>query len=235
MNMEKKSLVDEAYEQIRQKICDFELQPGQTISDFILSKELGMSRTPIREALRRIENDGLIIKGGSGQSYSVSEITAEDLEDLFDARIGLELTALCILLRDGIDEEKIDFLGRINEQMEHFNKEGAIRQQFHMDQQFHDQLIQMAGNTRLIRFAESLRLQLSRVRVLSYLERSYQDKAYREHKELLVLLKEKRDKEAVALLRDHIKSTEQNYIHILKNRLNGESMGVLSAVMRSDR
>lgn len=234
MSVEKKSLVDEAYEKIRQKICDFELLPGQAISDFILSKALGMSRTPIREALRRIESDGLITNGGSGQSYHVSEITKEDLKDLFDARIGLELTALCILLRDEITDDQVEFLSKINERMEAANKEGLIRQQFHLDQQFHDQLIQMSGNVRLIRFAESLRLQLSRVRVLSYLERSYQDKAYREHKALLKLIKEKKDKESIVLLRNHIKSTELNYVSILENRLNGESLGVLSAVMRSE-
>ena len=65
MEIEKKSLVDEAYEKIRQKICDFELTPGQAISDFILSKELGMSRTPIRMALQKIESDGLIRDGGT--------------------------------------------------------------------------------------------------------------------------------------------------------------------------
>ena len=64
--MEEKTLVDVAYERIRQQICDFELVPGQAVSDFILSKNLGMSRTPIRMALQRLENDRPKEPGGQG-------------------------------------------------------------------------------------------------------------------------------------------------------------------------
>ena len=118
MEIEKKSLVDEAYEKIRQKICDFELTPGQAISDFILSKELGMSRTPIRMALQKIESDGLIRDGGAGQSYFVCEITKEDIIDLFDARKGIELTALELMMKRGVQKEELEYLNKINEQME---------------------------------------------------------------------------------------------------------------------
>ncbi|MCI8888153.1 MAG: GntR family transcriptional regulator [Hungatella sp.] len=235
MEIEKKSLVDEAYEKIRQKICDFELVPGQAISDFILSKELGMSRTPIRMALQKIESDGLIRDGGAGQSYFVCEITKEDIEDLFDARKGIELTALELMMKRGAGVEDLEYLRRINERMEEVNKQGHVKQQFYYDQRFHDKLVLLSANSRIIRFHESLLLQFTRMRVLSYLDRSYQDKAYRDH-DLVLDMIEKGDKEgASAALRGHIETAKQDYIGLLTNKLNSESFGVLSYTMKSDR
>ena len=54
------SLTNKAYETIRQQIFDFDLFPGQIVSDYLLSKELNMSRTPIRQALMRLKNEGLL-------------------------------------------------------------------------------------------------------------------------------------------------------------------------------
>ena len=54
-------LVDQAYEDIKNMICNFELIPGQIVSDFTLSKKMGMSRTPIRQALQKLEGDDLIV------------------------------------------------------------------------------------------------------------------------------------------------------------------------------
>ena len=208
MEIGKKSLVDEAYEKIRQKICDFELTPGQTISDFILSKELGMSRTPIRMALQKIESDGLIRDGGAGQSYFVCEITKEDIIDLFDARKGIELTALGLMMKRGVQKEELEYLNKINEQMEIVNKQGRVKQQFYYDQKFHDKLVFLSANSRLIKFHESLLLQFTRMRVLSYLDRSYQDKAYRDHDRVLRMIREENFDKAFDALKEHIESAK---------------------------
>ena len=77
-------LVDQAYEDIKNMICNFELIPGQIVSDFTLSKKMGMSRTPIRQALQKLEGDDLIVDAGAGKSYQVSPITEDGIIDLFD-------------------------------------------------------------------------------------------------------------------------------------------------------
>lgn len=234
MTEEKKTLVDEAYERIQQKICNFELVPGQAVSDFILSKELKMSRTPIRVALQKLENDGMIRNGGIGQSYFVQEITEEDIVDLFDARCGIEMTALELLMRRDINADDIIYFRKLNGLMEEENQKGHIRQQFLFDQKFHDKLVFLSKNSRIIRFYESLRLQFTRIRVLSYLERSYQDKAYREHEQIIAKMEAGDQAGAVSILRDHIDSTKRNYLTLLTERLQGESFGVLSNAMKAD-
>ena len=87
------SLTNKAYETIRQQIFDFDLFPGQIVSDYLLSKELNMSRTPIRQALMRLKNEGLLEEQIGKKNYRVSTITKEDIQDLFDFREGIETTA----------------------------------------------------------------------------------------------------------------------------------------------
>lgn len=235
MAQKEKNLVDEAYEIIRQKICDFELVPGQPVSDFILSKSLCMSRTPIRMALQRLEVDRLVEPGAQGQSYAVSRITAEDIADLFDARCGLEIACLRLFMSKPFRSEALDRLNEINERMREEDLKGRIRQQFYYDQKFHDQLVQLSGNFRLNRFNSTLTPHLTRLRVLSYFERSYQLKAYNEHHSVIRAIAENDEERAVLHLKEHIASTKYNYILLLKNRLNTESVGVLSYAMTHDR
>ncbi len=232
--MDRKSLVDEAYEKIREKICNFELMPGRTLSDFTLSKELGMSRTPIRAALQRIENEGLIRDGGAGQGYVVCEITEDEIIDLFDARCGLEMTALRLIERKGLTEEGLEQLRLINGLLQSAYDRKEIRHHFVLDQKFHDKLVCLSQNDKLARFHDTVRLQLSRMRVLSYLEPTYQKKACDEHEQLLQYLIDGNWKGAEDVLFEHIESTKENYVNLLKNRLDDDIFNMIRYFMNSE-
>ena len=101
------SLTNKAYETIRQQIFDFDLFPGQIVSDYLLSKALNMSRTPIRQALMRLKNEGLLEEQSGKKNYRVSTITKEDIQDLFDFREGIETTAFMLSWRNGITSEQL--------------------------------------------------------------------------------------------------------------------------------
>ena len=229
----KVSLVEEAYEKIKQKICDFELYPGQEISDFTLSNELGMSRTPIRQALGQLENDGLIFDGGQGRGYIVCEITEEEIRDIFAARECIETMSLKLAMDQGIKEESFAYLEKINRPMEEMDQTGNIKRQFYFDQQFHNYLVLLSGNKRLIRFYETLRIQLSRLRVLSYLERSYQKKAYNDHSRVIECIREKDGEGAVRALTVHIETSQDDYCDLLTNRIALDSYGMLRFLMKT--
>ena len=79
------TLVGDAYRKMLDGIWAYRYAPGSSLSDFTLSKELGISRTPIREALFLLIDDGLVRKKGAG-GFEVTEITKEEIEDLYDAR-----------------------------------------------------------------------------------------------------------------------------------------------------
>lgn len=221
------SLVDEAYRDIKNMICNFELTPGQVVSDFTLSKKLGMSRTPIRQALQRLEIDNLIEDAGTGKSYQVSQITEEEIIDLFDAREGIEVMAIRVAIEKGVCETRLIELERINRNMEDANVAGKIKENFELDQQFHDYLVNSSGNKKLIRFHDSILVQLRRVRMISYLERKYQDKAYRDHQKVLEGLRLRDNDLAQKALAEHIETAKQDYLRVIREKDIAEDFGML--------
>lgn len=228
----KRTLAEEAYLRIRDKICDFELYPGQEVSDFILCRELGMSRTPVREALVQLERDGLVRNPGVGKSYQVSEITAEEIVDIFDAREAVEVTSLRLAMERGVTKEEREELDRINRKMEEQNEAGNLRLQFHYDQQFHNYLVELGGNQRMRRFYESLRIQLGRMRVLSYLESSYQRKAYNDHRAVVEAVERGEASEAMKALVHHIRTSRRDYCDLIQNRVSLDAYGMIRFLMK---
>ena len=112
---DKNNLAEEAYTYIKEKLYNFDILPEQTVSDFLLSKQLNMSRTPIRQALQMLKNDGLLEEiPGSSSTYKVSAISEEEIQDIFDYREALELSALSLACEKGrIDSSVIEKLQKI--------------------------------------------------------------------------------------------------------------------------
>lgn len=229
----KKTLAEEAYEKLCSKICDFELYPGQEISDFTLCKQLGMSRTPVRQALVQLEQDGLVCDAGVGKSYKVSEITKEEIEDIFDVREAIEANALRLSMERGIRPEELKELEQINSRMEKQNEEGNKKLQFYYDQMFHNTLVVMCGNRRMKRFYESLCIQLKRMRVLSYLESSYQRKAYDDHSEVLRQMEAGNMEQSIEALVHHIRTSKRDYCDLIQNKVSLDSYGMLRFLMKN--
>ena len=230
----KKTLVEIAYERIRNKICDFELYPGQDVSDFTLCKELGMSRTPVRQALVQLEHDGLVQNAGVGKSYQVSQITEEEIADIFEAREAVEVSSLRLAMDRGIAREELETLERINLNMEQQNEAGNIKLQFRFDQGFHNYLVSNGGNKRMGHFYESLVVQLNRMRVLSYLESSYQKKAYNDHREVLEQIRKGNQEEAVKALSHHLQTSKRDYCNLIQNKVSLDAYGILRLLMREN-
>ena len=164
MKKEQASLADQAYEQVRKKILSLEFLPGQVISDFKLREELEMSRTPIKEALMRLESDGLILDLGK-KGYEVRRITAQDIVDLFDARAGIECAGLTIAMRKGMSEATMKKLHSLNEEVRAADEAGDYEGVFDHDSELHVALLEASGNRRLNEYYRMILLQLRRMRL----------------------------------------------------------------------
>ena len=125
------------------------------------------------------------------------------------------------------DVYKRQELERINRNMEDANIAGRIKENFEADQQFHDYLVNLSRNKKLIRFHESLLLQCRRVRMISYLERKYQDKAYRDHQMILEGLKSGDSRLAQQALAEHIETARLDYLRVMKEKNITEDFGML--------
>lgn len=162
-----------------------------------------------------------------GEELTGQSITEDGIIDLFDAREGIEVAAVRIALEKGIDETRLIELERINRNMEDANIAGRIKENFEADQQFHDYLVNLSRNKKLIRFHESLLLQCRRVRMISYLERKYQDKAYRDHQMILEGLKSGDSRLAQQALAEHIETARLDYLRVMKEKNITEDFGML--------
>lgn len=99
--MEKKSLSSIVYDNLKGKILNNELLPGDKLIEMDIAKELGVSRTPVREALSRLSEEGLV-ENFPRKSYIVSKISMKKARDLYDVRTALEPLAVKLLANEGI-------------------------------------------------------------------------------------------------------------------------------------
>ncbi|MFV0425690.1 MAG: GntR family transcriptional regulator [Beutenbergiaceae bacterium] len=145
-------LVDMTVEHLRQQILSGGRQPGQRVQEAVLARDLGTSRAPVREALRVLEQSGLLVKNPN-QSYTVRAFTDEDLYELATLRITLESFAARLA---HANSGTYDRLQEPLEALREAEKAGDGPRAIHADRQFHRALVQSAGHARLLRTYDEL-------------------------------------------------------------------------------
>ena len=213
---DKNNLADEAYSYIKEKIYNFDILPEQTVSDYLLSKQLNMSRTPIRQALQMLKNDGLLEEiPGASSSYKVSAISVEEIEDIFEYREALELSALTLSWnKHKINKALTDKLQKLVDIMVEKKNDGETEAHFDADQNFHSEIINSSGNKRLCNAYDCLSFQLQRLRFLTYLNHSLQDKASDEHQEIVNAMINDDYELSINMLKEHLQTSKRDYIAI---------------------
>jgi len=203
-------LRDVVFNTLRQAILKGELQPGERLMEITLANKLGVSRTPIREAIRKLELDGLVImiprKGAI-----VAEITEKDLKDVLEVRAALEVLATelacCRMSDKGIlllEAALEDF-----EQSLHSNNVTLIAEK---DVIFHDVIFNATGNDRLVQILNNLREQIYRYRVEYLKDFTSHARLKTEHRQIFEAIKKRDGKQASDLIVEHINNQEVNVI-----------------------
>ncbi len=216
------SLSDAAYSELKRRILSLELMPGDIVSDFSLSQEIGMSRTPIREAIFRLRGDGLLIEK-SRRGYEVRRVTPVDVTDLFDAREGIERTAVEIAIRKGVSDDVIQRLSDLNKRLLAASRAEDFDTVFDLDSELHNEVIIASGNARLREYYASILLQLRRMRLLTYFRKDLPEAAYHDHRRIIEAIGEGDVDEATAVLHSHISGTRDDYLEIMKENIRSES------------
>jgi DNA-binding GntR family transcriptional regulator len=144
------SLGDQVYNVLWRQIVDRTLRPGDKISDLQISEELGVSRTPVREALYRLAQDK-IVEAKSQRGFFVASFSSQDVREIYDIRAALEVLAMRLALPH-LAATQLDAaqraLDEARRQVEH-DAEGARAFWLRVDREFHQMLAQAAGNGRL--------------------------------------------------------------------------------------
>ncbi|NLO16257.1 MAG: GntR family transcriptional regulator [Clostridiales bacterium] len=209
---QKPGLVQIAYDKILHDILAFALKPGDLISDYQLSKDIGMSRTPVREAIRKLMYDSLVVID-NGKTV-VADISEEDIRDITELRSALERQAIEILItRRPLSVESIAQMRQLNVDLEQAIRTRDFRLNFDIEDRFHGLIVKSCGNQRIIEAYQQYHLLIVRARWLSLFYPDYEP-TLKEHEAIVDALEKKSREDALAAMDKHMFSSYKHFSRV---------------------
>lgn len=197
-------LRDVVFNTLRQAILRGELRPGERLMEVKLANKLGVSRTPIREAIRKLENDGLV-KMIPRRGAEVAEITEKSLLDVMEVRMALEKLSV-ELACERITDEELTELKKAARDFKVVAKGKDVTKIAQADVHFHDLIYDATGNEKLIVIVNNLREQMYRYRVEYLKSESVYPKLIKEHEDIIYYLEQRDSQGVVKVMGEHIEN-----------------------------
>ena len=214
-----KPLRDVVFENLRDAIITQVLKPGERLMEIQLADEMGVSRTPVREAIRKLELEGLVVMVPRKGAY-VAGVSMKDIHEVYEVRSALEMLAVT-LAAERITDEELNALEQevLRESEEEAKKDGSdLDNIIYIDSSFHDIIYQAARNQRLVQFVNILQEQLQRFRAASLARPGRSKTALEEHKQIVEALSERNGELASKLAQEHIENAENAMIASMKEK-----------------
>lgn len=202
------SLKDKAYTAIRDGIIQCRYRPGEPLLEEHVSRELGVSRTPIREALRELQRDGLV-RYIPGKGVFVAEISMRDVREVFFLRRVLEVAALRVTVPSYRDEDLrplLELFAGLDQKLETLDYDAL----FQSDIRLHGFIVETAGNKRLTDFVAVLGEQIERLRRISARMPGRMNRSVEEHRAILAAIRSRDVELAENLLVKHLENVEKS-------------------------
>ena len=197
-------LRDVVFNTLREAILKGELKPGERLMELQLAAKLGVSRTPIREAIRMLEQEGLAVtiprKGAE-----VAKMTEKDMEDVLQIREALDELAAKIACEQ-ISEEQLEELVATMHEFEESTKTNNVKKIAEADVKFHDIIYQSTGNQKLVNMLNNLREQMYRYRVEYLKDENNYPTLMKEHKDIVEGLVRKNKTQVTETMHQHVKN-----------------------------
>ena len=156
-------LRDVVFNTLRKAILSGSLKPGERLMEKQLAEKMGVSRTPVREAIRKLELEGFVVMVPR-KGAQVAEITEKDIQDVLEVRGALEALAVKIAC-EKMKKEDLDRLKVIMKEFNEASEKKDVDKVIEKDVEFHDVIYQATNNEKLIQIINNLREQIHRYRV----------------------------------------------------------------------
>lgn len=199
-------LRDVVFNTLRQAILKGELEPGERLMEIQLAERLGVSRTPVREAIRKLELEGLVVMVPR-KGAEVSSITEKSLKDVLEVRKALEELAAELACQRMSEEE----IARAEAQLQDFKKTvdgDDLTRIAEMDVEFHEMIYEGTKNERLVQMLHNLREQMYRYRMEYIKDKDKRGTLVEEHTEIINRIKNHDIAAAKEASRKHIDNQE---------------------------
>lgn len=209
-----KPLREVVFETLRDAIINGKLAPGERLMEVQLAEEMGVSRTPVREAIRKLELEGFVVMVPRKGAY-VAGVSIKDIADVFEIRAALEALA-ARLAAERITDDELDHLERAIVSINKVSDGKNIDKVVESDTDFHDIIYQASRNKRLINIITNLKEQIQRFRATSLAVTGRTKTAVEEHKQIAEALSDRDAELAAELARRHIENAENVMLNALK-------------------
>ena len=205
-----KPLREVVYETLREAIRNGALTPGERLMEIQLAEELGVSRTPVREAIRKLELERFVVMLPRRGTY-VANLSLKDINEVFEIRAALDALAAG-LAAERITEEELEQMERllveIADCIEQHNNQKIVE----ADEAFHDILYRASRNERLVGIICNLREQFTRFRSVSINYPGRLQNTLEEHRQLVEAIAQRNPEAAQQKAREHIENAEQTLL-----------------------
>ena len=198
-------------DEIRHRIMNGQLAEGEQIRQEAIARDLGVSRIPVREALRQLEAEGLVTLV-SHKGAEVTRLEPSEIKELFEIRTMLETW----LFEQAIEMLSLDDLKEAETLIEAMRTEASIEDWGALNWQFHETLYRSAQKPATIKILKRVHDNIDRyVRIQITLTEDARDRAHQEHQAIIDAARNKNPKVAVALLADHITHVKEQLLHCI--------------------
>src|SRR5690606_10748749 len=191
---------EEVLNRLRDMAIFFEFKPGERLNEASLAQQLGVSRTPVREALMTLAHEGFLEQAGRG--YVRRRFDVQEMKDLYELRLGLEKEC-CIYAVRRATPEQVDALGAYLDHSRSNAADTPVTELVKLDEGFHQRLAQMTGNAELERMVVWMNRRIRFMRWIS-MDAGRRDSTQQQHRELLEALRRRDEAAMLDLITAHI-------------------------------
>ena len=207
-------LRDVVFNTLRKAILKGELKPGERLMEIALAERLGVSRTPVREAMRKLELEGLVVMIPR-RGAQVANITEKDLNDVLEVRMALENLSIENACKK-MTEEQLAELKKAAKVFEATMEEGNLVKLAEADVAFHEVIYQSSDNRRLNQVLNNLREQIYRYRVEYLKEEETRKLLVKEHDEIYEAIRNRNVKTAQEISYQHIENQREASVRSIR-------------------
>lgn len=201
------------YESLRDAIVNQTLKPGERLMEKELADEMGVSRTPVREAIRKLELEGYVIMIPRKGAY-VAGLSIKDINEVFEIRGALEALAAGLAAQRASEEEIEEMELSLALEASHFETSDLLKT-IEVDTKFHDLIFKASKNSRLMGMVKDLREQVQRFRTTTLAVPGRMKFALDEHRKIIECIAARDIEAAQRAAGDHIESAEAALLEVI--------------------
>ncbi|SFL27413.1 GntR family transcriptional regulator [Proteiniphilum acetatigenes] len=214
----KNSTSNDAYDRILKAIISSELRPGDTVAEIQLAQKFGFGRTPVREAIMRLENEGFIVS--LERKKKIYILFPKDIEEIFQIKQAIESMVASQASEKASPENKKELADMLAEMRllkngEESQRDAYVQRWLELDTQFHNLLFKIANNSRAGLIVNNLNLQFLRIKLGMLVLEERVEKSVREHLEIGEAIFEGRKEDAARLMYTHLETVKQTIIALM--------------------